>query len=150
MIDELNLIRDKMAVVAGMAKDEQDAHQNKPNVPKVAVIAPPQDYVTTGGEQIKKEDVDILIKAVSMWKLHRTCPASGLYNLASIALLEGTVANRLAGFAPGTKEKMVRIGHPEGIVEVKVLLTEDGKGVHSVGMERTARKIMKGELFIPD
>ena len=150
VIDELNLIRDKMAVVAGMAVDEQDAHQNKPNVPKIAVIAPAQDYVTTGGEQIRKEDVDILIKAVSMWKLHRTCPASGLYKLASITLLEGTVANRLAGFAPGTKEKMVRIGHPEGIVEVKVQLTEDGQGVHSVGMERTARKIMKGELFIPE
>ena len=150
IIDELNLIRDKMAVVAGMAKDEQDAHQNKPNVPKVAVIAPPQDYVTTGGEQIKKEDVDILIKAVSMWKLHRTCPASGLYNLASISLLEGTVANRLAGFAPGTTEKMVRIGHPEGIVEVKVQLNADGTAVESVGMERTARKIMKGELFIPE
>ena len=150
ILDELNLIRDKMAVVAGMAQDEQDAHQNKPNVPKIAVIAPPQDYVTTGGEEIRKEDVDILVKAVSMWKLHRTCPASGLYNLASISLLEGTVANRLAGFAPGTKEKMVRIGHPEGIVEVKVQLNADGTGVESVGMERTARKIMKGELFIPE
>ena len=149
VIDELNLIRDKVAVIAGMARDEQDARQNKPNVPKVAVIAPSQDYVTTGGETIKKEDVDILIKAVSMWKLHRTCPASGLYNLAAVSLLEGTVPNRIAGFTAGLREKMVRIGHPEGIVEVKVTLTPDGSAVESVGMERTARRIMKGEIFIP-
>lgn len=150
IIDELNGIRDRMAVIAGMATDEQDAHRNKPNVPKVAVIAPPQDYTTTGGELIRKDEVDILIKAVSMWKLHRTCPASGLYNLAAVALLPGTVAHRIAGFAPGTREKMVRIGHPEGIVEVKVRLNGGGTAVDSVGMERTARRIMKGELFIPE
>lgn len=149
VIDELNLIRDRIAVVAGMARDEQDARQNKPNVPKIAVVAPPQDYVTTGGEAIRKEDVDILIKAVSMWKLHRTCPASGLYNLAAVSLLEGTVPNRIAGFPAGLRERMVRIGHPEGIVEVKVTLTADGTAVESVGMERTARRILKGELFIP-
>lgn len=150
VIDELNLIRDKVAVVAGMANDEQDARQNKPNVPKIAVIAPPQDYVTSTGEAIKKDEVDILVKAVSMWKLHRTCPASGLYNLASICLMEGTVANAISGFPKGITEKMVRIGHPEGIVEVKVKLGAGGTVVESVGMERSARRIMKGELFIPE
>ena len=149
VIDELNLIRDKMAVVAGMAKDEADARQNKPSVPKIAVIAPAQDYVTTTGETIRKTEVDILIKALSMWKLHRTSPASGLYNLAAVCLMEGTVANALAGFPPGIREQMVRIGHPEGVVEVKVRLSADGTQVESVGMERTARRIMKGELFIP-
>ncbi|SMC45316.1 PrpF domain-containing protein [Sporomusa malonica] len=149
MLDELNLIRDKVAVLAGMAADEQDARQNKPNVPKIAVVAPAQDYVTTGGEHIKKEDVDILVKAVSMWKLHRTCPASGLYNLAAAALLPGTVPNQIAGFLPGVKERMVRIGHSEGIVEVLVTVAADGESVSRVGMERTARRIMKGEIFIP-
>ena len=149
VIDELNLIRDKMAVVAGMAKDEADARQNKPSVPKIAVIAPAQDYVTTTGETIKKDEVDILIKALSMWKLHRTSPASGLYNLAAVCLMEGTVANALAAFPPGIREQMVRIGHPEGVVEVKVRLSAGGTQVESVGMERTARRIMKGELFIP-
>ena len=60
-----------------------------------------------------------------------------------------TVANALAGFPPGIREQMVRIGHPEGVVEVKVRLSADGTQVESVGMERTARRIMKGELFIP-
>lgn len=148
LLDELNLIRNKMAVKSGMVKDEAEAQQ-KPSIPKIAVIAPAQDYVTTGGEKIAKAEVDILIKALSIWKLHRTCPASGLYNLAAVCLMEGTVANALAGFPPGTREQMVRIGHPEGVVEVKVRLSADGAAAESVGMERTARRIMKGELFIP-
>jgi 2-methylaconitate cis-trans-isomerase PrpF len=44
---------------------------------------------------------------------------------------------------------MVRVGHPAGVVEVHVTLTEDGKDVAKVGMERTARRIMKGDLFTP-
>jgi 2-methylaconitate cis-trans-isomerase PrpF len=149
LLDELNLIRDKIAVAAGMAENEQDARQNKPNVPKIAMVAAAQDYVTTGGELIKKEEVDILVKVISMGKLHRTSPASGLYNLAAETLMPGTIPNQIAGFPKGVKDQMVRIGHPEGIVEVRVILTDDLKSVEKVGMERTARRIMKGELFTP-
>lgn len=148
LLDELNLIRDKMAVIAGMAEDEQDAY-NKPNVPKIAVIAPAQDYVTIEGELIKKENVDILIKVVSMRKLHRDSPASGLYNLAAATLLPGTIPNQISGFPEGLRTRMVRVGHPAGVVEVHVTLTEDGKDVAKVGMERTARRIIKGDLFTP-
>ncbi len=149
VLDELNLIRDKVAVIAGMAKTEQDARQNKPNVPKIAVVSPAQDYVTTNGELIHKDDVDILVKVVSMGKLHRTSPASCLYNLAATTLLQGTIPNQIAGLRAGVKDQMIRIGHPEGIVQVRVTLGEDGQKVAKVGMERTARRIMKGELYTP-
>ena len=150
VLDELNLIRDKVAVVTGMAASEEEARYKKPNVPKIAVVSPAQDYVTTGGESISKDEVDVLVKVVSMGKLHRTSPASCLYNLAATSMLPGTIPNQIAGFPPGIKERMVRIGHPEGIVEVCVTLTNDGENVSRVGMERTARRIMKGELFTPE
>ncbi len=150
VLDELNLIRDKVAVLAGMAADEEEARVKKPNVPKIAVIAPAQDYVTTDGETVKRDEVDILVKVVSMGKLHRTSPASGLYNLAATSLLAGTVPNKVAGFAAGEKERLVRIGHPEGVVEVRVTLTDDGEKVAKVGLERTARRIMRGEVYIPE
>ncbi|MDR3561949.1 MAG: PrpF domain-containing protein [Negativicutes bacterium] len=149
LLGELNLIRDKIAVVAGMAQTEQDARKNKPNVPKIAVVSPAQDYETTGGELIKKEEVDILVKVVSMGKLHRTSPASGLYNLAAATLMPGTIPNQIAGIPEGVTDRMIRIGHPEGVVEVRVTLTEAGDKVAKVGMERTARRIMKGEIYIP-
>ncbi|MDU2064695.1 MAG: PrpF domain-containing protein [Sporomusaceae bacterium] len=119
-----------------MAESEEDARKNKPNAPKIAMVAEPQDYVTTGGDVIKKAQVDILIKAVSMGKLHRTCPASCLYNVAAASLLSGTVPNQVDGFTPETKEQMVRIGHPEGVVEVLVTVADDGVSVSRVGMER--------------
>ena len=69
--------------------------------------------------------------------------------MAAAALLPGTIANEVAEFPPGLKERMVRIGHPEGIVEVLVTVAADGENVSRVGMERTARRIMKGTLFTP-
>ena len=148
ILDELNLIRNKLAVASGMAESEADA-RNKPSVPKIAVVAPPQDYVTTSGEQIHKDEVDILVKAVSMWKLHRTCPASGLYNIAAVTLMPGTIPNEIAQIPTEETERIIRIGHPDGVVEVLVTLAEDGASISRVGMERTARRIMKGEVFIP-
>lgn len=46
-------------------------------------------------------------------------------------------------------EQIIRIGHPDGVAEVRVALTEDAKDIAYVGMDRTARRIMKGDLFIP-
>ncbi|MHC1761429.1 MAG: PrpF domain-containing protein [Negativicutes bacterium] len=149
LLDELNLIRDNTAVLAGMAKSVEDAKNNSPAVPKISMVAPPQDYVTTTGEFIKSGDVDILVKVLSMGRLHRTSPASGLYNLAAATLLPGTIPNRISRIARGVKEQVIRIGHPEGVVEVRVTLTDDMNGVAGVGMDRTARRIMKGELFVP-
>lgn len=149
VLKTLNLIRDKMAVTSGMATDELEARNEKPNVPKIAVVAPAMDYITTDGEKIKKEEVDILVKVVSMGKFHRTSPASGLYNIAACTLLPGTIPNKIAGFGNLEREKMIRIGHPEGIVEVRVTLNPEGDRVEKVGMERTVRRIMKGNLFIP-
>lgn len=147
VISKLNALRNKACAHCGIAKDEEDARLHKQNVPKIALIAPAQDYVTTDGKLVKKEEVDILIKVISMGKLHRTSPASGLYNLAATALLPGTVANQIACFAAGIREKIVRIGHAEGVVEIKVVLDDSGEQVAKVGMQRTARRIMKGELF---
>ncbi len=148
VLDTLNVIRDKVSVLSGIAGDETEAREKKPNVPKIALVAPPADYITTDGRKVRKDEVDILVKAVSMGKFHRTCPGSGLYNLAGAALTPGTVPNAMAGFPPGAKDAMVRIGHPEGVVEVRAILKDDGS-LKSVGMERTARRIMRGDLFVP-
>lgn len=150
LLDTLNALRERFAVLSGIAANEEEARIKKPNVPKIAMIAPPATYTATNGEVVKGGAVDLLVKVVSLGKFHRTSPGSGLYNLAAASLIPGTVPFAIAGFQPGTFEKMVRIGHPEGVVEVKTVLHEDGTRVASVGMERTARRIMRGEIFIPE
>lgn len=119
-----------------------------PAVPKIAVVAAPQNYVTTSGEPIEKDAIDILVKVLSMRRLHRTSPASGLFNLAAAVLLPGTIPHQLAGISPGVLEQTIRIGHPDGIAEVRVCLDNAGTAISSLGMDRTARRIIKGKLYV--
>lgn len=149
LMEELQAIRLQAAVEVGMYPSVEVAQQT-PSIPKIALISPPQDYVTSTGEQIKAEDVDVVAKMLSMGKFHRTFAASGLYCTAAATLLPGTIPNQLARELAGTKAQKIRIGHPEGIAEVYVTLTENGQDVHAVGLDRTARRIMKGDLFIPE
>lgn len=149
LMKEVNGIRDEAAVSVGFAETIEGAKTNSPAIPKISIVAKAQDYITTSGKQIKKEEIDIVAKMLSMGKVHRTFAGSGLYNLAATTLLPGTIPNQVAGLKNIEKNQIIRIGHPDGIAEVRVSLTEDQKDVLSVGLDRTARQIMKGEVFIP-
>ncbi|MDF2683197.1 MAG: PrpF protein [Brevibacillus sp.] len=149
LLEKLEAIRCEMAVQAGMEKTVEDA-KRAPAVPKVAIVSVPQDYITASGKVIKAEDVDIVAKMVSMGRFHRTFAGSGLYNLAAAVLLPGTIPQQLAAKKESSGERIVRIGHPDGIAQVRVSLTEDGADVAFVGLERTARRVMKGDLYIPE
>lgn len=146
----LNRIRDEAAVQVGFASTTDEAKQYSSAVPKIAVVAKPQDYTTTSGEKVTIEQIDVMAKMVSMGKLHRTFAGSGLYNLAASTLLFGTIPNQLTEVVPNEDGQVIRIGHPDGIAEVRVALTEDQTDVGSVGLERTARLIIKGDVFIPE
>ncbi|MFS0645120.1 PrpF domain-containing protein [Siminovitchia sp. 179-K 8D1 HS] len=148
LLSELEEIRVHAAIAAGMAKTIDEA-RNIPSIPKIALIGKPHMYATTSGITIYKDEVDIVAKMVSMNRFHRTFAGSGLYNLAASVLLHGTIPNQHAFKENGRFEQKIRIGHPEGIAEVRVQLTGDGTDVTFVGLERTARRIMKGALFIP-
>lgn len=149
LLEELDRIRCDAAVRSGMETSLQDAKQ-APAVPKVAIVSKPQDYVASTGERIRAEEVDIVAKMLSMGRVHRTFAGSGLYNLAAAVLLPGTIPNQLAAKKKTNGTQIVRIGHPEGVAEVRVALTQDGQDVAFVGLERTARRIIKGDLYIPE
>lgn len=101
--------------------------------------------MTTSGVTIHKEEVDIIAKMISMGRVHRTFAGSGLYNLAAASMLSGTLPYRLANIKDSN---VVRIGHPDGIAEVMVSPTDDHRDIASVGLERTARLIMKGDVYV--
>lgn len=145
----LENVRCEISVRTGMTETLVDA-VDAPSIPKIAIVSSPQDYVTTSGNRIKKEEVDIVAKMISMGRFHRTFAGSGLYNLAAAALLSGTIPNNCSGINQSTDEYIVRIGHPDGIANVRVRLTAEGNDVEYVGLDRTARRIMKGDLYIPE
>ncbi|MFP7493466.1 PrpF domain-containing protein [Terribacillus saccharophilus] len=148
LLRELDEIRVKLAVAAGMSETEDEARLT-PSIPKIAIVSEAQDYVTPAGKLIKAEEVDIIAKMISMGNFHRTFAGSGLNCLGAAALIPGTLPNRFARYKEPGKEQIIRIGQPEGVTEVRVALTADNKHVSYVGMDRTARRILKGNLYIP-
>jgi len=146
LAQELECIRREAAVQAGIARSADTAPAA---VPKIAIIARPQDYRTSSGAMIRSRDVDIVARMMSMGKFHRTFAAGGMFCLAAALMLRGTIPHRLNSFPLQTGKGTVRIGHPEGAAEVSVTLAPDGTGIQSVGLDRTARRIMKGSLYVP-
>jgi 2-methylaconitate cis-trans-isomerase PrpF len=149
LMEELENIRLQMDVAVGLSKTIEEAKQ-RPSIPKIAIVTELQDYVTSTGKQIKAEEVDIIAKMLSMGKIHRTFAGGGLYCLSAAAMLPGTIPNQFARKKDSIEKQVIRIGHPEGIAEVNVGLTSDGQDVSFVGLDRTARRIIKGDLFIPE
>ncbi len=148
LLSELENIRRAGTLAVGMVESLEAAVQSQA-IPKIALVSEPRDYLTPSNRLIKAEEVDIVAKMLSMGRVHRTFTGSGLYALAGALLLQGTIPNRVGTAKPGSQEQLIRVGHAEGVVEVRVSLTENGKDIASVGMDRTVRRIMKGELFIP-
>lgn len=149
LLEELETIRVETAVAAGMSLTTEEAKKT-PSIPKIAVVAKPQDYVTSTGESIHAKDVDIVAKMLSMGKFHRTFAGSGLYCMAAASVISNTVPSHYSKKEGFNDQGVIRIGHPEGVISVNVALTSDRKDVSWVGLDRTARLIMKGDIFIPE
>ncbi len=148
LLNQLETIRCEASYQSGLTTTREEAKETQA-IPKIALVSPPHDYVTTSGREISKDEIDIAAKMVSMKKFHRTFAGSGLYNLAGSTLLPETIPNQQLQTKQVHGEQIIKIGHPDGIAEVRVQLTKDGKGVEYVGLDRTARKIMSGDLYIP-
>ncbi|WP_432361300.1 PrpF domain-containing protein [Sporosarcina sp. UB5] len=149
LLEMLETVRREGSYRMGLTRTSAENEISKA-IPKIAIVCSPIDYVTTSGVTIRSEQVDIVAKMVSMNRFHRTFAGSGLYNLAAATLLSGTVPNRCSGMSNSSEERIIRIGHPDGVAEVRVRLTPDIQDVESIGLDRTARRIMSGDLFIPE
>ncbi|TXD85711.1 2-methylaconitate cis-trans isomerase PrpF, partial [Ralstonia pseudosolanacearum] len=57
------------AVRMGLIRHVDEA-ATRQHTPKVAFVAPPRDYVASSGKRVDAGDVDLLVRAMSMGKLH--------------------------------------------------------------------------------
>jgi 2-methylaconitate isomerase len=148
LLGALEEIRNWAAVRLGMARDLRDAAERVRATPKVAMVAAPHDYRSTGGEAVAAGAVDLVGRMVSMSKTHRTFALTGAICTAVAAALPGTVVHDVvAAHDPA----VLRIGHPAGILEVGTRLRAVGDGweIESVTTYRTARRIMEGYVRVP-
>lgn len=146
----LETIRCRAAVMIGLAASEEEATQRSQAVPKVAFIAAPQPYTTTGGQALGIQDIDIVGRIMSMGTLHRSYAVSGGIATAGAAMIPGTVAYDLLD-EEAHRKGALRIGHPGGVIDIGAVI--NGERDHCVYQEavigRTARRLMEGHVLVP-
>lgn len=143
----LELIRQAASVAMGLAPDLETA-AGLASVPKVAMIAPPQDAVLLSGETLPADRQSIVIRMLSMQQAHRATPVTGAVCLAVAARLHGTLAQKLLA----RPEATIEIAHPSGILTVDAVVTDPSDPARAVAQSgavfRTARLLFKGEVFV--
>ena len=146
--DLLEKIRGTACCMMGFAKDLQDATDHSPAVPKVGYVTSPKSFQTLDGEIQKAEEMDVCARVISVFKCHKACPLTAASAISVAAALKGSVVNQvISGENSGGQ---VRIGHPSGVMTMYPEMEEtDGEiKVHSVAVQRTARRIMDGTVYV--
>ncbi|MBN6149325.1 2-methylaconitate cis-trans isomerase PrpF [Xanthomonas sp. AmX2] len=118
------------------------------HTPKVAFVAPPADYVASSGKPVAAADIDLLVRAMSMGKLHHAMMGTAAVAIGTAAAIPGTLVNRAAG---GGVRQAVRFGHPSGTLRVGAEARQvDGQWtVAKAIMSRSARVLMEGWVRVP-
>lgn len=135
------------ALKMGLISDISEAAARQ-HTPKIAFVAPPADYVASSGKQIKAADVDVLVRALSMGKLHHAMMGTASVAIATAAAVPGTLVNLAAG---GGQREAVTFGHPSGTLRVGAAAEIVG-GVWTATkavMSRSARVMMEGWVRVP-
>jgi len=146
---ELEVIRAEAAVRLGMANSSAEAMAESPTVPKVAVVARADSYISTEGEVVRSREVDLLVRLISMRRVHRTLAVTAAMSAAATAQISGTVVGRCVQQTIGNT---VRLGHPAGVLACDARVEQLAEGrwvVPEVSVSRTARLIMNGHVLIP-
>ena len=140
-------IRAYGAVRMGLIKDIGEAAKRQ-HTRKVAFVAAPKDYVASSGKQVKAGDIDLLVRALSMGKLHHAMMGTAAVAIGTAAAIPGTLVNRAAG---GGQRNAVRFGHPSGTLRVGAEAAQvNGEwSVKKAIMSRSARVLMEGWVRVP-
>ncbi len=145
----LEKIRGTAACMMGFAKDLEDATANSPAVPKVGFFTRSVTFTDIAGQTVEAADMDICARVISVFKCHKACPLTSASSISVAAFLEGSLLYQTLG-APAAGQKTVRIGHPSGVMTMVPYIEKDGGEIKlpSVAVQRTARRIMEGTLYI--
>ena len=140
-------IRAHGALRMGLIKS-LDEIATRQHTPKVAFVAAPADYVSSSGKPVKAGDVDLLVRALSMGKLHHAMMGTAAVAIGTAAAIPGTLVNLAAG---GGERNAVRFGHPSGTLRVGAEAARvDGTWtVTKAAMSRSARVLMEGWVRVP-
>ncbi|MEQ5875064.1 2-methylaconitate cis-trans isomerase PrpF [Pseudoalteromonas sp. NFXS39] len=146
-LEKLETIRAYGALKMGLIShlDEAKARQH---TPKVAWVAPAKTYHASSGKVVSDTDIDLVVRAMSMGKLHHAMMGTAAVAIGTAAAIPGTLVNLAAG---GGERQEVNFGHPSGTLKVGAAATlVDGNWqVTKASMSRSARVLMEGWVRVP-
>ncbi|HEX5677593.1 MAG TPA: 2-methylaconitate cis-trans isomerase PrpF [Alcanivorax sp.] len=133
----------RMGLIQSLDEAEQRQH-----TPKVAFVAKPRDYAASSGKQVAAAEIDLLVRALSMGKLHHAMMGTAAVAIGTAAAIPGTLVNLAAG---GGERDAVCFGHPSGTLRVGgEAHQKDGQWVVTkASMSRSARILMEGWVRVP-
>ena len=140
-------IRAQGALRMGLIRHADEAARRQ-HTPKVAFVARPAGYVASSGRRVAAGDVDLLVRALSMGKLHHAMMGTAAVAIGAAAAVPGTLVNLAAG---GGARDVVRFGHPSGTLRVgaEARQVEGSWTVTKALMSRSARVLMEGWVRVP-
>ena len=140
-------IRAHGAVKMGLINEVGDA-VGRQHTPKVAMVAPPRGYKASSGKDVLGSDIDVLVRAMSMGKLHHAMMGTAAVAIAAAAAIPGTLVNLAAG---GIERDAVTFGHPSGTLRVgaKASFNDNKWQIDRAIMSRSARILMEGVVRVP-
>ncbi|WP_186167728.1 2-methylaconitate cis-trans isomerase PrpF [Burkholderia gladioli] len=146
-LQRFETIRAYGALHMGLIRSLDEIAQRQ-HTPKVAFVARPADYVASSGKPVAAGDVDLLVRAMSMGKLHHAMMGTAAVAIGTAAAIPGTLVNLAAG---GGEREAVRFGHPSGTLRVGAQASQAGGEwvVTKAIMSRSARVLMEGAVRVP-
>ena len=131
----------------GLIRDVSEA-ATRQHTPKIAFVATPASYTASSGKRIGAEDIELLVRALSMGQLHHAMMGTAAVAIGTAAAIPGTLVNLAAG--GGTRNAVV-FGHPSGTLRVGAEATQLGGQwqVTKALMSRSARILMEGWVRVP-
>ncbi|WP_147630391.1 PrpF domain-containing protein [Staphylococcus xylosus] len=141
-------LRVKVGILLGLFSDEDNVNHELEALPKITLVSEPKDYITEQGSSIKKENINIIGRYISMGKLHPAFAVSGSICLATACKIPGTVP---ADVCQNNALNTIEIGHPSGSISSEVFIQKNESAYKLIkgGTGRTARRIMEGNAVIP-
>jgi 2-methylaconitate isomerase len=155
LLERLERIRASAAVAMGLAPTARDAMVTSPVNPKIAVVARATAYIASDGRRVAADDVDVVIRMLSMGRFHHALPGTGGVAAGAAALVPETMVGRAVGQLRASDDvaaaTTVRIGHGAGVVPLAIKLGASGDAVvvEQVTVWRSARRLMEGGILVP-
>lgn len=147
-LELLETVRGLAAVKLGLTDDYKKSAWETRGIPKMTFVAAPDTYETADGRIIRKEEIDLLSRMMSMQKAHPSYAMTGAMCTAAAAVIPGSIVQQVLN--PDTDTQFIRIGHPGGVLECGVDYQPDGKTpvIEDTFGFRTANLLMEGTAQI--